>query len=212
MLAALQAQVLSAGHTVLLSTHSMEEAEALADRVLVLSAGAERCCSTLQDLRAQHAGSCTLMVHVREAAVALTAEAASGTGSQGCTSAADLTDAAATAAAAAAAAGVEALAGQLLATLPGSSVLAKEPGTLMLRIPVGAESTPVQQKPRLPWRRQQPQQHVGSVAGVLRALESCRQSVDVAQYTLSCGSLEMQLAHMTGLHRSESSDDSTVYL
>jgi ABC-type multidrug transport system ATPase subunit len=207
--AALQAAVLSAGHTVMLSTHSMEEAEALADRVLLLSAGAARCCSTLQELRAKHAGSCTLMVHVRVPAVPLAAAAASSAASKGCTSAASDQHPDAVTTGATASAGVKTLARHLLAVLPGSSVLAKEPGVLLLRVPVGTGPMPVQQQQRRLWRRrqQQQQQHISSVADVLGALESCPQSVDVVHYTLSCGSLETELAQMFGLHRSASPAD-----
>ncbi|KAF6258658.1 P-loop containing nucleoside triphosphate hydrolase protein [Scenedesmus sp. NREL 46B-D3] len=190
----LQDEVLSAGRTVLLSTHCMEEAEALADRVLVLAAGAARCCSSLRELRVRHTGTCTLTVHVREQ-VGQLAAAASTAVLDGSPS----TAAQAAAAAAAAAAGVQALAEQLLAALPGSSVLAREPGVLLLRVPTSTEATAAQHKLRP--ASQQQQQQGGSVADAWKVLAACSSCADVVHFSLSCGSLEMELVDLCGLQR-----------
>jgi ABC-type multidrug transport system ATPase subunit len=164
----------------------MEEAEALADRVLVLSGGAVRCCSTLQDLRAKQLGSCTLTLHVKEPPTqefGASASVAASTGS--------------------AAAGAKALAAKLLAALPSASVLVQEAGLLLLHIPVNVASTAAQQQQqRRPSRRQQ-QQHMlqsMSVAGVLGVLESRRQSAGILRYSLSYGSLETELVQLCGVH------------
>lgn len=174
----------------------MEEAEALADRVLVLSAGAARCCSSLQELRAKHAGSCTLTLHVREPpAKQLAGEATADV----------LAMHGPPAAAAATGVGVDALARQLLAKLPGSLVLAQELGLLLLRVPIscGPPAAAAQRQRRfLRQRQQQPQQPDSSIARVLRVVEACRHSAGVLRYSVSCGGLEAELVQLVGLHGS----------
>ena len=49
-----------AGHTVLLTSHSMEECEALCTRVGIMAAGALRCLGTVQHLKNRFGSGCCL--------------------------------------------------------------------------------------------------------------------------------------------------------
>jgi hypothetical protein len=137
-----------------------------------------------------------LMLHVRQPASQLAGETSAAVMNASVPVAAKVAEAVAVSAAAS----VEVLAGQLLAALPGTSVLAQEPGVLLLRVPLGFGPAASQQL-RRSLRRQQ-QQEQGCLAGLLRVVEACGHSAGVLHYCLSYDSLEMELVQLCGLHNS----------
>lgn len=195
--------MLAAGRTVLLTSHSMEEIEALAGRLAILTAGRIACLGTPQHLKNRFGDGYTLHVRLRADAGRTQhqpPEAGPGrSGSAGGDAVAQL--AAATAVAER----------RLLSALPGAVVLEREPGRLLLRLLPAPASHAVQ-----PEQQDEGRRGSGcgwSLADAFEALEGCcyiRGSgedeaaaggaggkLDVAEYCLSQGGLERVFLSLT---------------
>ncbi len=64
----LQAEVLASGRTVILTSHSMEECEALCTRIGIMAAGRLQCLGTVQHLKSRFGGGYALQLRLGEAA------------------------------------------------------------------------------------------------------------------------------------------------
>lgn len=117
----LQSQVLAGGRTIIITTHSMEEVEALASRLSIMTAGAACCVGTPQHLKNKFGDGYTLELRINPAAA--------GPGESGASSST-----------AAAVAATEAAEHHFTLIMPGAVVLEKEPGRLLLRLPLGSSS------------------------------------------------------------------------
>ncbi|KAF8072728.1 Abca17 [Scenedesmus sp. PABB004] len=188
----LQSEVLGAGRTIILTSHSMEEVDALASRLAILAAGRARCCGTPQRLKGAYGDGYTLELRLRPRPPGAAgqqgaagqegaeqqqqgAEQAQGVGQR------ELPEPAAAAAAAAADAATAAAERHFLAALPGAVVLEREPGRLLLRLPIaspGAGTGGGAGRGGL------------SLADAFEAVERGRAALGVSEFSLSQSSLE----------------------
>jgi ABC-type multidrug transport system ATPase subunit len=199
----LQSQVLCAGRTIIITSHSMEEVEALASRLIIMSGGSARCCGTPQHLKSKFGDGYTLELRLSDAAAAeqgrgaqLYAASAAGDGGDGVG-----TRAVADGVAAAPAA-TEAAEHHFMAVMPGAAVLEKEPGRLLLRLPLGepdaASSSSADTSGEVTSSSSSSSSSggvqgplvVSSLADVFEAVEASRAALGITEYSLSQSSLE----------------------
>jgi ABC-type multidrug transport system ATPase subunit len=186
----LQNQVLSAGRTIILTSHSMEEVEALASRLAIMAAGSARCLGTPQHLKSKFGDGYTLELRVGISTplpkTPQPPEASSSSPGGGMPSPAS--DAPATANAVEQSsstaellqAATERAEQCLQSVMPGTMLLEKEPGRLLLRLPLGTSRAAAQATDG----------SVASLSDVFEAVEAARESLCITEYSLAQSSLE----------------------
>jgi ABC-type multidrug transport system ATPase subunit len=198
--------VLCAGRTIIITSHSMEEVEALASRLIIMSGGTARCCGTPQHLKSKFGDGYTLELRLSAAAAAAAAEHGREAQLGSASTAGDVGNGAGSRAVsqpdgvAAAAAATEAAEHHFMAVMAGAAVLEKEPGRLLLRLPLnkpdaassstantsgevtssGSSSSAGLLKPPV----------VSSLADAFEAVEASRAALGITEYSLSQSSLE----------------------
>lgn len=211
-----QSQVLCGGRTILLTSHSMEEVEALAGRLAIMAGGAARCIGTPQHLKSKFGDGYTLELRISAGAAAAAtaagggAAAGGGDGGRVVDEHTQSTTSAAGAGAmdgdgvgppvgagglAAAAAATEVAEHHFMAVMPGAAVLEKEPGRLLLRLPLGSpaatsSSSTENTSGELSSSGVQGAAVVSSLADVFEAVEASRAALGITEYSLSQSSLE----------------------
>lgn len=188
-----QTQVLSAGRTIILTSHSMEEVDALASKLAIMAAGAARCLGTPQHLKSKFGDGYTLELRLgvstepaaAASAAGVAAQAAAGVEAAGPEAAQQVGTAEALAAA------TERAEQHFGSVMPGTLLLEKEPGRLLLRLPLGSSSAAGGVARQ---QRQQRQQGVGgsvtSLSDVFEAVEAAREVLGITEYSLAQSSLE----------------------
>lgn len=186
----LQTQVLSAGRTIILTSHSMEEVDALASRLAIMAAGSARCLGTPQHLKSKFGDGYTLELRVGistplpDTPEPPAAEASSSSPVGGMPSPASQASAEAAEQSSSTAdllgAATDRAEHYFESVMPGTVLLEKEPGRLLLRLPLGASSTAVQGTGG----------SVASLSDVFEAVEAARESLCITEYSLAQSSLE----------------------
>jgi ABC-type multidrug transport system ATPase subunit len=176
----------------------MEEVEALASRLAIMSGGAARCCGTPQHLKSKFGDGYTLELRLSPAAAA-----EGGRGAQHSQNdvetvdgdGADLPPVAGGLAAAAAA--IEVAEHHFMAVIPGAAVLEKEPGRLLLRLPLGSPAAASSSTDNSSGEVSSTSSSgepdaaaVTSLADVFEAVEASRAALGITEYSLSQSSLE----------------------
>lgn len=157
-----QSEVLGRGRTIILTSHSMEEVDALASRLVIMAKGAARCCGTPQHLKSEFGDGYTLELRLSPL---LTGGAASVDGD----------------------AAVARAVAHFAAAMPGAEVIESEPGRLLLRLPVAAGSS--KHAPSLAGGAAGSQPAL-TLAAVFEAVEAARAALAISAYSLSQSSLE----------------------
>jgi ABC-type multidrug transport system ATPase subunit len=201
--------VLCAGRTIIITSHSMEEVEALASRLIIMSGGSARCCGTPQHLKSKFGDGYTLELRLSAAAAAAAAEhdgAAQLDVASTAGASADVGNGVASHAispadgVAAAAAATEVAEHHFMAVMPGAAVLEKEPGRLLLRLPLGKPDAASSSTANISGEVTssgsssragvQGLPIVSSLADVFEAVEASRAALGITEYSLSQSSLE----------------------
>jgi ABC-type multidrug transport system ATPase subunit len=188
----LQSRVLRAGRTIILTSHSMEEVDALASRLVIMAAGAATCLGTPQHLKSKFGDGYTLELRLSAATQASRhpqTAAASRMNSANSAQQQNVQQRNPTGVEAAVAA-TAAAEQHFLSLMPGCLVLETEPGRLLLRLPINGRCSSHSTAGSHPWCYQQQQSTVTSLADVFEAVESARQQLGITEYTLSQSSLE----------------------
>jgi ABC-type glutathione transport system ATPase component len=205
-----QTQVLSAGRTIILTSHSMEEVDALASRLAIMAAGSARCLGTPQHLKSKFGDGYTLELRLgvstlppQQGVTAAAAPVGSETG-LGSASRPEVSQASTdpssrpeegvgqpNSSTAQLAAATDRAEHHFESVMPGTVLLEKEPGRLLLRLPLGSRTPadPSMQDPQLQ------QQHSGacpvaSLSDVFEAVEAAREPLCITEYSLAQSSLE----------------------
>ncbi|WIA08739.1 hypothetical protein OEZ85_008162 [Tetradesmus obliquus] len=204
------------GRTILLTSHSMEEVEALAGRLAIMAGGTARCIGTPQHLKSKFGDGYTLELRISAGAAAAAAgggAAAGGDGGRVDSEHSQSTTGAAGAGAmdgdggppltvagglAAAATATEVAEHHFMAVMPGAAVLEKEPGRLLLRLPLGSPAATTSSSTEnisselssSSSSGVQGAAVVSSLADVFEAVEASRAALGITEYSLSQSSLE----------------------
>lgn len=206
----LQTQVLSAGRTIILTSHSMEEVDALASRLAIMAAGSARCLGTPQHLKSKFGDGYTLELRLG-ASPALSAPAAAAGVAQP-EAAGTETVQAGRVGASWSGEGVESMGQDVASTgtellaaateraqahfetvMPGTLLLEKEPGRLLLRLPLGCSRLNASNQPQAPHSSAQQHQQLQTVvtlSDAFEAVEAARESLCLTEYSLAQSSLE----------------------
>lgn len=192
----LQDQVLSAGRTIILTSHSMEEVDALASRLIIMAAGSARCLGTPQHLKSKFGDGYTLELRIganslTPAATAAAAAAPNAAAHEPAEAAVLQPDNAEQGASTAEvlAAATDRAEQYFESVMPGTASLEKEPGRLLLRLPLG-DSSGAHAVQATQQQRQQVYDQVASLSDVFEAVEAVRESLGINEYSLAQSSLE----------------------
>lgn len=186
--------MLSGGGTIILTSHSMEEVDALASRLVIVTAGAATCLGTPQHLKSKFGGGYTLELRLSPTtqASSRTQTAAAGIMDTAISTQQQPTQPGNGTAVEAAVVATAAAEQHFLSLMPAAVVLEKEPGRLLLRLPISSNPT-IHNTAASHCRHNQQQQQqitVTSLADVFEAVESARQQLSIMEYSLSQSSLE----------------------
>lgn len=205
----LQSHVLCAGRTIILTSHSMEEVDALASRLVIMAAGAATCLGTPQHLKSTFGDGYTLELRLSATAEASNCSRTAAQRSTGTTNNVQLQQEVQhnQSPVEAAAAATTAAEQHFLSLMPEAAVLEREPGRLLLRLPISSSDVnPTAIASAARGNQQQQQQQQGgltSLADVFEAVESARQLLGITEYSLSQSSLErvfLALARVASQH------------
>lgn len=172
----------------------MEEVDALASRLVIMAAGSVRCLGTPQHLKSKFGDGYTLELRLGLQAAGV--PACDGADQQ---AAATSADAEATSTVELLAAAADRAEHYFESVMPGVSLLEKEPGRLLLRLPLGSNGAQTASQAGQAVEPQQQQQQsqedagssrVSTLSDVFEAVETARDSLCITEYSLAQSSLE----------------------